>query len=132
MPSVKIKQEKESGQATIAPFVKERASMLVTQPVRSGQQVYASEGDLVILSSVSPGAELLADGNIHVYGPLRGRALAGLNGDTQARIFCQKLEADLVSIAGQYRLFEESVVESGADYGKQIYLKDGQLIISPL
>ena len=65
-------------------------SKLVTQPIRSGQQVY-SPGDLVIVSSVSPGAELLAEGNIHVYGTLRGRALAGINGSRSARIFCHQL-----------------------------------------
>lgn len=82
-------------------------SRLITQPVRSGQQIYASGGDLVILSSVSAGAELLAEGHIHVHGPLRGRALAGINGDTHAIIYCKSLEAELVSIAGQYRIIED-------------------------
>lgn len=80
---------------------------LITQPVRSGQQVYARGGDLVVLAPVSAGSELLADGNIHVYGPLRGRALAGVRGNTEARIFCQSLEAELVSIAGQYKVAED-------------------------
>jgi len=80
---------------------------VVTQPVRSGQQIYAQGGDLIVLAPVSVGAELLADGHIHVYAPLRGRALAGIHGDTSARIFCQRLEAELVSIAGQYRLSEQ-------------------------
>ena len=79
-------------------------SKLLTTPVRSGQQVVSKGSDLVITASVSHGAELLADGNIHVYGALRGRALAGLAGNKQARIFCQSLEAELVSIAGFYRL----------------------------
>ena len=74
---------------------------------RGGQQIYAQGGDLVVVSSVSPGAELLADGNIHVYGPMRGRALAGIKGDTKARIFCQQLTAELVSIAGQYKVSED-------------------------
>ncbi len=80
---------------------------IVTQAIRSGQQVYAPEGDLIILAAVSPGAEILADGNIHVYGPLRGRALAGIKGDTSARIFCQRLEAELLSIAGRYKVDED-------------------------
>ena len=110
-----------------------KGTVVIEQQVRSGQQIYAPDGDLVILASVSPGAELLAEGNIHVYGVLRGRALAGLNGDTESRIFCQKLEADLVSIAGQYRLFEESLGESeNTIKGKQVYLKDGQLVIATL
>ncbi|MFN3579323.1 MAG: septum site-determining protein MinC, partial [Pseudomonas sp.] len=82
-------------------------SKIVTQPIRSGQQVYAPGGDLIVLAPVSAGSELLADGNIHVYGPLRGRALAGVRGNTEARIFCQSLEAELVSIAGQYKVAED-------------------------
>ncbi len=84
-----------------------RASFtLVTRPVRSGQRVYAAGGDLSIIAAVSSGAELMADGNIHVYGPLRGRALAGMKGNTDARIFCQDLQAELVSVAGHYRVSE--------------------------
>jgi len=78
---------------------------LITRPVRSGQRVYAP-GDLSVVAAVSAGAELMADGNIHVYGALRGRALAGMKGDTEARIFCQNLEAELVSVAGHYRVSE--------------------------
>ena len=81
-----------------------RKSKVITRPVRSGQQVYAEGTDLIILSQVSEGAEVLADGNIHVYGALRGRALAGIQGDTSARVFCQKLEAELISIAGHFIL----------------------------
>ncbi len=79
---------------------------LITQPVRSGQQIYAPGGDLVVLSSVSHGAELLADGHIHVHGPMRGRALAGVMGNKQAIIYCKSLEAELISIAGQYQISE--------------------------
>ncbi len=84
-----------------------RPTRVVTTPVRGGQQVYAKDGDLIVLAAVSPGAELLADGNIHVYGPLRGRALAGIKGDTNARIFCQQLAAEMVSIAGRYKVAED-------------------------
>lgn len=80
---------------------------LITTPVRSGQQVYVPNGDLVILSSVSHGAELLTEGHIHVHGALRGRALAGINGNKSAIIYCKSLEAELVSIAGQYKLIED-------------------------
>ncbi|MGQ9658608.1 MAG: septum site-determining protein MinC [Thermochromatium sp.] len=79
---------------------------LITKPVRSGQRIYAAGGDLSIIAPVSSGAELMADGNIHVYGPLRGRALAGMNGNTEARIFCHDLQAELISIAGHYRVSE--------------------------
>ncbi|MFO1154406.1 MAG: septum site-determining protein MinC [Rhodospirillales bacterium] len=84
-----------------------RSALVVTQPVRSGQQIYAHGTDLVVLTSISPGAELLADGHIHVYGTLRGRALAGVSGDIKARIFCHSLEAELVSVAGYWRVRED-------------------------
>ena len=101
---------------------------LITQPVRSGQRIYAKGGDLVVLSSVSPGAELLADGHIHIYGALRGRALAGLSGDQEARIFCQSLEAELVSIAGHYWVNEDLKIPAAAQ-GVQIYLESERLHI---
>ena len=82
-------------------------SKIITTPIRGGQQVYAQGGDLIVLAPVSAGAELLADGNIHVYGPMRGRALAGIKGDRTARIFCQQLGAELLSIAGQYKVAED-------------------------
>ena len=81
-----------------------RPSKVITKPVRSGQQVYAEGADLILMAAVSEGAEVLADGHIHVYGPLRGRALAGVKGDTAARIFCRQMEAELVSIAGYFIL----------------------------
>jgi len=84
-----------------------RAARIVTTPVRSGQQVYARGGDLVILAAVGAGAEVMADGHIHVYGPLRGRAMAGVSGDQDARIFCQSLEAELISIAGYFKTSED-------------------------
>ncbi|MBS63243.1 septum site-determining protein MinC [Salinisphaera sp.] len=84
---------------------------LVTKPVRSGQQIYARGGDLVIATSVSEGAEVLADGHIHIYGALRGRALAGATGDTQARIYCRRFEPDLIAIAGCYKVAD--AIEEG-------------------
>ena len=81
--------------------------MLHDKPVRSGQQVYARGRDLVLTALVGNGAEVIADGSIHVYGALRGRALAGAQGDEAARIFCREFHAELVSIAGQYRVFED-------------------------
>jgi septum site-determining protein MinC len=80
---------------------------LVSQPVRSGQQIYARGGDLIITGAVSAGAEVLADGHIHIYGSLRGRALAGVRGLTSAHIFCRRIDAELVSIAGHYRIAED-------------------------
>lgn len=101
--------------------------------IRSGQQVISQYGDLILLSSVSSGAELLAKGNIHVYGTLRGRAIAGLEGNTTARIFCQKFEAELISIAGRYKIFENDIAPSSDfKYGYQIQLKNNSIVISPL
>jgi len=108
-----------------------QVSKVVHHPIRSGQQVYAADGDLIILASVSAGAEILADGNIHVYGTLRGRALAGVKGDTSARIFCQSLEAELVSVAGQYKVsedFDKSVVRKAS----QVFLSDDKLCFKGL
>lgn len=80
---------------------------VVRTPVRSGQRIYASGGNLIVLSQVSSGSELVADGSIHVYGALRGRALAGVRGNSQAHIFCQELHAELVSIAGRFRTADD-------------------------
>jgi len=91
---------------------------LITQPVRSGQRVYA-KGDLIVTATVSAGAELLAEGNIHIYGSLRGRALAGVLGNIQSRIFCSDLQAELISIAGIYQLSD--------DMGRQVSQKPVQI-----
>lgn len=98
-------------------------------PIRSGQQLTA-EGDLIIFGLVSAGAEVLAGGSIHIYGPLRGRALAGIKGDTNATISCQSLEAELVAIAGEYKLFENS--EKHSSQASLIQLDDGRLNIDSL
>lgn len=81
---------------------------LITHPIRSGQRVYV-KGDLIVLAAVSAGAEIMAEGNIHVYGALRGRALAGVLGNTESRIFCSDLQAELVSVAGIYKLKDDLV-----------------------
>lgn len=107
------------------------AALLMTRPIRSGRRVYAEGRDLVATASVSAGAELIADGNIHVYGTLRGRALAGVRGDEDARIFCQSLDAELVSVAGAYRV-RDDIDEALIGQAVQIYLKDDRLVIDPL
>jgi septum site-determining protein MinC len=103
-------------------------SRLVTQPVRSGTQIYARGADLVVAAPVSAGAEIMADGNIHVYGVLRGRALAGASGDAEARIFCSRLEAELVSIAGRY-LVSDQLPPEQRGFPVQIALVDDRLTI---
>lgn len=96
------------------------AARLINRPVRSGQQVYARGGDLVIASSVSEGAEVLADGHIHIYGALRGRAIAGAAGDSGARIFCHRFEPDLVAVAGCYKVADD--IDEGAR-GKSVQVR---------
>jgi septum site-determining protein MinC len=108
-----------------------RPAMIVREPVRSGQQIYAEKTDLIVTAAVGYGAEVLADGNIHVYGALRGRALAGISGDEGARIFCQSLEAELVSIAGLYQVSED-IDKALAKKPVQIGLKDGYLVVEAL
>jgi len=104
---------------------------LITRPVRSGQRVYAAGGDLTVVAAVSSGAELMADGNIHVYGALRGRVMAGLKGRTDARIFCQDLQAELISVAGHYRV-SENIPASLKGQRVQIFLDHEVLRIEPL
>jgi septum site-determining protein MinC len=102
---------------------------LVTQPIRSGQRVY-SQGDLIILSPVSAGAEVIAEGNIHVYASLRGRALAGVQGQTSSRIFCSDLQAELISIAGNYRVCDD--LDDISHKSVQVFLHEDALIIQEL
>jgi septum site-determining protein MinC len=103
-------------------------SRLITQPVRSGTQIYARGADLVVTAPVSAGAEIMADGNIHVYAALRGRALAGASGDAEARIFCSRLEAELVSVAGHY-LVSDQIPPEHRGLQVQIALVDDRLTI---
>ncbi|MHB1075321.1 septum site-determining protein MinC [Thiobacillus sp.] len=106
---------------------------IIDKPLRSGQRVYAAGGDIVVLAAVNPGAEVIADGSIHVYAPLKGRALAGARGDTSARIFTTHLEAELVSIAGVYRTFDAAPDAAVARKPAQIRLADAsQIVIEPL
>jgi septum site-determining protein MinC len=103
---------------------------VITQPIRSGQRVYAA-GDLVIIAQVSPGTEILAEGNIHVYGTLRGRALAGVQGNADARIFCTDLQAELISIAGNYKISED-LNPNIRNTPVQIYLDKQTLVIKEI
>lgn len=100
-------QKKKTSSQPVAEKNHVTKACIINTPVRSGQQIYARNSDLVVVSSVSAGAELIADGNIHIYGMMRGRALAGASGDTDCRIFCMYLSAELLSIAGQYLLSDQ-------------------------
>lgn len=107
------------------------STKLVDHPVRSGQRIYVSGGDLIVVAQVSPGAEILADGNIHIYGALRGRALAGVQGNREARIFCSDLQAELIAIAGHYRI-SENLDDTVRGRPVQVHLVDDSLNIDRL
>lgn len=102
-------------------------ALVIDKPLRSGQQVYARGRDLVVLSMVNPGAEVIADGHVHVYAPLRGKAIAGARGNTEARIFSLCLEAELISIAGTYRTSENPLPEEVRGKPTQIRLVGDKL-----
>jgi septum site-determining protein MinC len=121
----------EAQQAAPAPAAAPATrSKLVTQPVRSGTQIYARGGDLVVVAPVSAGAEVIADGHVHIYGALRGRAIAGAAGDVAARIFVQRLEAELICIAGRY-LVNEAIQPQHLNQPVQVSLKEDHLEITP-
>ena len=113
-----------------APVV--RQTLVVGKSIRTGQQVYAENADLIVLGLVNEGAEVIADGHIHIYAPLRGRALAGAGGDQNARIFAQSMQAELVSIAGIYRTFDQQLPPHLHRQAVQIYLQKERLAIAAL
>lgn len=115
----------------VRPIFAHRPPMVVRQPVRSGQEIYARQTDLIVLASVNPGAQVIADGHVHVYAPLRGRAIAGAAGYPEARIFCQKLEAELICIAGAYMLADDMPADR-VGRAVQVFIEHGECHIVPL
>ena len=115
------------GRTRETPPAGRKPARIVDQPVRSGQQIYAQDADLIVLAPVSVGAELIADGCVHAYAPLRGRAIAGAKGDVTARVFCRKFEAELVAVAGVYAVAEQ--MQGVRGFPVQAFLKDGKLQI---
>lgn len=132
LPVLLESSEKPAKPTTKETKVHKESTKIITKPVRAGTQIYAKESDLIILSSVNAGAEIIADGNIHVYGPLRGRALAGAQGDTQARIFCKDCEAELVSIAGHYWINEKIKSLNIKNQFIQLFLENDELHLEHL
>ncbi|AOM39903.1 septum site-determining protein MinC [Xenorhabdus hominickii] len=108
-----------------------KKTRIISTPVRSGQRIYAPNSDLIVTNNVSAGAELIADGNIHIYGMLRGRVLAGASGDQESQIFCTHLNAELTSIAGQYWL-SEKIPESFVGKAAKLRLVNNELTIETL
>lgn len=107
-------------------------TLVIDKPVRTGQRIYAEGANLVVLAIVNAGAELIADGDIHVYAPMRGKAIAGARGNEVARIFVQSLEAELLSIAGCFKVFEDGIPEEVRGKPAQISLDGSRLVILPL
>ncbi len=116
---------------TATAAAKRGAAQLITEPVRGGQQLHAPDGDLVVLGAVGHGAELAAAGHIHVYGALRGRAFAGINGDEKAMIFCDQLHAELLSIAGVY-LVNEDIDQRLLNRRVRVHCDGEKLVLNPL
>ena len=110
-----------------APIAQSVPTMIIDTPVRGGQRIYARGGDLVLMAVVNAGAEVIADGSIHVYAPLRGRALAGASGNAQARIFSLSMEAELISIAGVYRTFDDGLPKNLLNKPAQVSLINDKL-----
>ena len=137
-PAARIAPVAAQPVSSAAPAAREAApvpTMVITKPLRSGQKIYARGGDLVVLAMVNRGAEVIADGNIHVYAPLRGKAMAGARGNTAARIFSLCLEPELVSIAGIYRTTEKELAGDVLGKPAQVRLSDDgseKLIIEAL
>jgi septum site-determining protein MinC len=107
-------------------------TLVIDKPLRSGQQVYARGGDVIVTALVSFGAEVIADGNVHVYAPLRGKAIAGARGDTSARIFTTCMEAQLVAIAGIYRTAEVALPTEIAGKPARISLDGKKIVMEPI
>jgi septum site-determining protein MinC len=126
------RHDRQAEQPAAAPVVPIASAMVIDRPLRSGQQVYARGRDLVVLSMVNPGAEVIADGHIHVYAPLRGKAIAGARGDSNARILTLCLEPELVSIAGVYRTSENPLPDNLHGKPAQIRLQADKLVMDPL
>ena len=124
--------EPASTAASGAPAPATTPTLVIQGPLRSGQRVYARHTDLIVMGVVSQGAEVIADGNIHVYGPLRGKAMAGARGDTQARIFTTALDAELVAVAGVYRVIDTTLSTNLHRKPAMVYLKDQALRLEPL
>lgn len=108
------------------------SALVIAKPLRSGQRVYARHTDLIVIGMVSQGAEVIADGNVHVYGPLRGKAMAGARGDTAARIFTTHLDAELLAVAGVYRVVEDKLDRSLHNQPALVRLDGGALRIEAL
>lgn len=125
------RREPEPPRATAPAAAQSQPGLVQIAPVRSGQQIYADHRDLTVLTAVGAGAEVIADGSVHIYGALRGRALAGAQGNAQARIFCREFHAELVAVAGHYKVLDD-IPKDLIGKPAQVWLEDDQLRIAAL
>jgi septum site-determining protein MinC len=136
LPGLEVETRVESEPAappTLPPVLPEtRPTLIIDKPVRTGQRIHAEGANLVVLAIVNAGAELIADGDIHIYAPLRGRALAGARGNTAARIYVQSMEAELVAIAGYFQVFDEGLPDEIRGKFSQVYLDGEKVVIKPM
>lgn len=130
-PPAPARREPEPPRAPAPAATQSQPGLIQVAPVRSGQQIYADHRDLTVLTTVGAGAEVIADGSVHIYGALRGRALAGAQGNTQARIFCREFHAELVAVAGHYKVLED-IPRDLIGKPAQVWLEDDQLRIAAL
>ncbi|NDI84643.1 septum site-determining protein MinC [Undibacterium crateris] len=136
VPAAEVVAPEPEPEPTPAPLpepqiiIRNNPALVIDTPVRGGQRIYAKGADLIITAVVNPGAEVIADGSIHVYAPLRGRALAGATGNTEARIFALTMEPELVSIAGIYRTFENGFPDLAANHPVQVRLNGDSIEVS--
>jgi septum site-determining protein MinC len=126
-----VLEPEQAARTTPEPADSNVSTLIHNQPVRSGQRIYARNRDLIVNAGVAAGAEVMADGCLHIYGPLRGRAMAGAHGDPAARVFCQEFDAELVSIAGVFRVFETIPAEL-AGMPVQAWLAGEDLHFAPI
>jgi septum site-determining protein MinC len=129
--AVTVAEQPEAAPPDPQPPKKQPASLLLESPVRSGQSIVFPDGDITVLGSVASGAEIIAGGSIHIYGALRGRAFAGLAGNSRARIFCNQVEAELLAIDGHYRIADD-IESSLRSQPIQAWLKGDEMFITPL
>lgn len=127
-PAAETHASEQDAHADVTP----QATLILDRSLRSGQKVYARGADLIVIGQVSPGAEVIADGSIHVYGPLRGKAMAGARGDTSARIFTTQLDAELVAVAGVYRVVDTRLPADVLNRPATVRLAGDALQVEPL
>lgn len=132
IPVAPVQTELPGIEPAVQPKPVTRSTLVIDKPVRTGQRIYAEGANLVVLAIVNAGAELIADGDIHVYAPMRGKAIAGAQGNESACIFVNSMEPELLSIAGCFKVFEEGLPDNVRAKPARVHLEGSRLVIQPL